>query len=183
MKTRHLLLTLALVIAAGLAAFGDRTPDGGIAEPVARVVKLTGMSRSLPSPSSPVRPNQPAEVASTILALQARADLFGAADQARPRSVRGSLFASQNWQPPLAAAQASRKMPPAAPPLPFIYLGKKIEDGVCEVYLGRGEQSLIVREKTVIDGTWRVDSIKPPTLTLTYLPLNQVQLLIIGGTD
>jgi hypothetical protein len=34
-----------------------------------------------------------------------------------------------------------------APPLPFAYLGKKLEGGQWEVYLGRGEEVLfIVRE-------------------------------------
>ena len=32
----------------------------------------------------------------------------------------------------------------------------------------------------VIDGAYRVDAIAPPTLKLTYLPLNQVQQLNIG---
>jgi hypothetical protein len=40
-----------------------------------------------------------------------------------------------------------------------------------------------VRDKTVIDGTYRVDAIAPPNLTLTYLPLNQVQQLNIGVFD
>jgi hypothetical protein len=41
----------------------------------------------------------------------------------------------------------------------------------------------VVRDKTVIDGTYRVDTIAPPVLTLTYLPLNQVQQLNIGVFD
>ena len=73
--------------------------------------------------------------------------------------------------------------PPTAPTLPFIYLGKKVDDHIWEVYLARGEQTYIVREKTLIDNTYRVDSIRPPTLSLTYLPLNQAQTLSIGGID
>jgi hypothetical protein len=40
-----------------------------------------------------------------------------------------------------------------------------------------------VHENDVIDGIYRVDAIAPPTLTLTYLPLNQVQQLNIGVFD
>jgi len=36
---------------------------------------------------------------------------------------------------------------------------------------------------TVIDGMYRIDTIAPPTLTVTYLPLNQVQQLNIGVMD
>ena len=70
-----------------------------------------------------------------------------------------------------------------APPLPFTLVGKANENGVWEVYLARAGKTYIVKSKTVIDGTYRVDAIAPPLLTLTYLPLNQVQQLNIGAFD
>jgi hypothetical protein len=42
---------------------------------------------------------------------------------------------------------------------------------------------LIVRNKSVIDGVYRVDAIAPPGMTITYLPMNQVQQLNIGVRD
>jgi hypothetical protein len=62
-------------------------------------------------------------------------------------------------------------------------IGKAYENGAWEVYLARGAKTYIVRPKTVIDGTYRVDAIAPPILTLAYLPLNQVQQLNIGAFD
>lgn len=95
-----------------------------------------------------------------------------------------TLFGSQSWTPPPAPPrQAAAPPPPTAPPLPFTYLGKKSEDNQWEIYLARGSDTFIVREQTVIEGRYRIDAIKPPTLTVTYLPLNQVQTLTIGGTD
>ncbi|HEY0063319.1 MAG TPA: hypothetical protein VGC21_14465, partial [Telluria sp.] len=97
-----------------------------------------------------------------------------------------------DWTPPppapdanaLAAAAAAAPPPaPVAPPLPFTFLGKAVANGSWEVFLARGEQTYIVRNKMVIDGTYRVDAINPPNLTLTYLPLNQVQQLNIGVLD
>jgi hypothetical protein len=70
-----------------------------------------------------------------------------------------------------------------APALPFAYLGKAVSNGEWEVFLTRGDQTLIVRNKMVIDGVYRVESIEPPGLTLTYLPLKQVQQLNIGVRD
>jgi hypothetical protein len=35
----------------------------------------------------------------------------------------------------------------------------------------------------VIDATYRVDAIKPPVLTLMYLPLKLVQTIDIGSAD
>jgi hypothetical protein len=98
------------------------------------------------------------------------------------------LFGSQNWNPPappppVQAVNTAPPPPPMAPPLPFKLIGKSVGSGVYEVYLARGEQVYLVREKTTIDGTYRVDKIAPPMLTLTYLPLNQVQQLNIGVFD
>jgi hypothetical protein len=73
--------------------------------------------------------------------------------------------------------------PPGAPPLPFSFIGKALEGGTWEVYLARADKTYVVQAKTVIDGMYRVDAIAPPVLTLTYLPLNQVQQLNIGAFD
>jgi len=97
-------------------------------------------------------------------------------------------FAHQDWTPPPPPPQPAPPPPPppppTAPPLPFTFIGKSVSDGVWEVYLARGARTYVVREKgAVIDGTYRVDAITPPVLTLTYLPLNQVQQLNIGVFD
>jgi hypothetical protein len=67
--------------------------------------------------------------------------------------------------------------------VPFTYLGKKAADGTWEVYLARGDDTLIVRERSVIDSTYRVEEIKPPTMRLVFLPLKLVQTLDIGDAD
>jgi hypothetical protein len=67
--------------------------------------------------------------------------------------------------------------------MPFTYLGKKSADGSWEVYLARGDETVIVRDQMVIDSTYRVESIKPPTLTLVYLPQKTVQIIDIGSAD
>jgi hypothetical protein len=176
MKRRHLLLGAALAIAGGLAAFGDKSPDTGVAEPVARVAQ---------PPRPPVRTAKTAGMgaAPSILRLVPREALIGdSADEFK--AGENNLFASQDWTPPPPPpAPAPPPPPPSAPPLPFTYIGKSVGDGAWEVYLVRGERTYLVREKTVIDGAYRVDTIAPPILTLTYLPLNQVQQLNIGVFD
>ena len=77
------------------------------------------------------------------------------------------LFASRNWTPPTPAAPAPALLASAVPaPPPFTYLGKRRDDQGWQVYLGRGDLALIVREGETIEGGYRVESIKPPTLTL-----------------
>ncbi len=135
-----------------------------------------------------------------ILALQDRSDLLGQSapkpeSKPAPKSAKGippvqdlvkaePLFDSQTWNPPPPPPpKPVPPPPPVAPPLPYLVLGKKLEDKTWEVYLARGDQTFIAREKGTLENQYRVDSIKPPTMTLTYLPLNQVQTLTIGGTD
>jgi hypothetical protein len=67
--------------------------------------------------------------------------------------------------------------------LPYTFLGQKLEDGAWEVYLAHGDQTFIVHEKSMIEDIYQVESIKPPTLTLTYMPLKQTQTLTIGGAN
>lgn len=178
MKPRHLAMGVALLVAGGLVVFGDRTPDAGVAEPVERAAR---------APAAPVVTTAPAVKPGAdpvILRLLPRDALVG------DMGADGTgLFGSQNWNPPpppQAAAQAQNDVPPpppVAPPLPFKLIGKSVGSGVYEVYLARGDQVFLVREKTTIDGTYRVDRIVPPMLTLTYLPLNEVQQLNIGVFD
>ncbi|MFA9217344.1 MAG: hypothetical protein ACEQSK_09585 [Sphingomonadaceae bacterium] len=70
-----------------------------------------------------------------------------------------------------------------APPLPYTVIGKALADGAWEVYLARADKVYVVRTSTVIEGTYRVDAIAPPRMSLTYLPLNQVQQINIGALD
>ena len=164
-------LMLAGVLGAGaLLLFGERQPVSEVAEAVERAV-APARQRAARSPAEPP----------VILALLPRSevagedgDTFGGAD---------GVFQSQNWTPPppkMVVTAAPPPPPPMAPPLPFVYLGKVAADGAWEVFLSRADKTYIVRANTVIDGAYKVVAIAPPVMTLTYLPLNQVQQLNIG---
>jgi hypothetical protein len=95
-----------------------------------------------------------------------------------------ALFATTSWTPPAPRpAKEPPPLPPTAPPLPFKYVGKQRMDEVWEVFLSRGDETLIVREGQTIESSYRIDAVKPPNLTLTYLPLGEQQQLRIGETD
>ncbi len=196
MKAKHLLMAASLLIAAWLAFFGDKTPSADVTEAVIRPPASNGKSavttKALPAPaidtpiqtattagnSRPARKERPEIV---ILALRPRDQLLGST----PAEKSGDgVFAAQSWvPPPPPPPKPAPPPPPTAPALPFSYLGKKNEDGKLEIYIARGDQTYIVHEQMVIDDTYRIDSIKPPTMTFTYLPLKQVQTLTIGGVD
>jgi len=179
MKPRHIAMALALALAAGLVVFDDNTPEDAVAEPVERAQAVSATPR--------VRPNAGKDAAPTILRLLPRETLIGGDDRFGQDGEGKPVFGRQDWTPPPPppppAQPAPPPPPPSAPPLPFTYVGKALQEGRWEVFLARGERSYLVREAAVIDGTYRVDAIKPPVLTLTYLPLNQVQQLNIGVFD
>lgn len=93
------------------------------------------------------------------------------------------LFAPRSWRAAPAPVPTPPAPPPSAPPLPFTYLGKLILDGEVVVFVSTPERNFAVREGELIDGTYRIDKIAPPTLSLTYLPLNEKQTLEIGRAN
>ncbi|MGI4719896.1 MAG: hypothetical protein ACRYGO_17795 [Janthinobacterium lividum] len=187
MKPRHVVMGLALAVAAGLAVFGDKTPEDALAEPAERA------QRPAPLVSAPAAGEQDADKvaagnkAVAILRLLPRETLIGGDDRFGQDGGKDAVFARQDWTPPPPppppAQEPPPPPPPSAPPLPFTYLGKSLQDGVWEIYLARGDRTYLVREAALLDGAYRVDAIRPPVLTLTYLPLNQVQQLNIGVFD
>ncbi|UOD27855.1 hypothetical protein INH39_20485 [Massilia violaceinigra] len=178
MTPRHLVMGAAVLAAAGLLVFGDNKPEPDVAEAVERSAPRAVAARTSAVANPVAAPAEPA-----ILRLAARDTLIGDDDAFGP-----GVFGSQNLNPPPAAPPVDNTPPPpppppSAPPLPFVFIGKAVGEGAWEVFLARGDKTYIVRNKMVIDGVYRVDAIAPPTLTLTYLPLNQVQQLNIGVFD
>lgn len=186
-----------LAMAFWLALFGDKTPTGGaVSAPTStsHAPKQTGERLPLPARTS--------SAAATYSTIAPTATTPFVLDPLIPRSelilsrkavarIGGNLFASGSWSPPLPpplAATVNIAPPavppaPAAPKLPFTFVGKKLEAGAWEVFLTRGEQSYVVHEGSVIDNTYRIDNITPPNISLTYLPLGQSQSLSIGASE
>jgi hypothetical protein len=177
-KRSHGVLAVGLIVSAWLAIFGDKTPSEPTSEPVARPGKP---ATAAPARTVPAKPEDRRKRSIAILALQPRAALIG-----RNGTGRSSEIFAQEAVAPPPPPPAPAEVPAAAPslpPLPFTYLGKKYENAKWEVYLGIGDQTYFVREGSVIEQNYAVNSIRPPTMTLTYLPLKQLQTLTIGGVD
>ncbi len=236
MKPRALVLTLGLLLAAGLVLFSDPAPQSDVAE---AIVRKPGAAKTA-SPASPIaavttssslannannarnKKASAAEVVS-INSLIDREDLLASDDADKPKAkpcapatpampataampanaaqaskaakaaktlpclaaASGeALFDAQNWTPPPPPPPPpAPPPPPTAPPLPYTYIGKKLQDGKWEVYLAKGDKMEIVTDNMTLGGVYRIDKITPPTLSLTYLPLKQQQTIHIGGND
>ncbi len=107
----------------------------------------------------------------------------------------GSLFNSTSWvakrtrnksKPQVTKLQqtiehaAAKKAATTPPPLQFKYLGKVIEKDKTKIILSLFGEKIVVNLGEQIDGRYRVDAIDNETITLTYLPLNVEQTLIIN---
>jgi hypothetical protein len=184
MKRQHVIMGLALAGAAALFLFGDRQSGSDVTEAVERKP-----AAARDDAAAVAKPGKPGDKEVTILALRPRAELVGEAGEAVFDGGE-AVFLSQNWNPPPPKASLQPSGPPPPPPapvapaMPFTYIGKAVGGGVWEVFLSRGaDKTYVVREHTIIDGSYRVEKIAPPSMTMTYLPLNQVQQINIGALD
>jgi len=82
-------------------------------------------------------------------------------------------FASRGWESspaivaepvkatvPIAAPPVDNT-PPPPPPLPYKFVGQMNNGGDLVIYLGRGDQVLLAHEGDLLDGTYKVVSIRP----------------------
>lgn len=88
----------------------------------------------------------------------------------------GDLF-YVNKPPP---AKALKLELPVAPPLPYLYMGKMIENGVLTIFLTRDNKPYVAHSGDILDNEYRINAIHPPLMEFTYLPLKQNQALNIG---
>lgn len=160
MKSRSLTLYGALVatlIAVGWTA-RQNEDKAGLVEPVVRTNEVAGP-----------RPSMSKAQAHQHTVLQAASE---------------DAFALHDWTPPPPpppkALPPPPPPPPMAPPLPYRYVGKLMEDGRLVVFLDANGRAIAVRGDEVLDGVWRVDMIEPRLIRFTYLPLAQTATLNIG---
>lgn len=92
-------------------------------------------------------------------------------------------FARRSFAPQQAADGPTASAKPAAPPLPFRYVGKAIEDGKLAVFLQRGEDSYSVQRGQKLDDEYRVDQVSETKVVFTYLPLKTKQTLDIPAVN
>lgn len=171
-----------LGVALWLGLFADKTPSDLVVPTNSAPVVAQKVSTSA-SISPPL-------IKTDVIALEELIDRSKLIGSEEPRSAKSvswrNLFVSTSWTPPAAPA---KPMPltaapaPTAPAFPFQYVGKKLEDSIWEVYLSRGDRNFLVREGGTLEGTYRIDSITPQRLTVTYLPLGQSQSLSIGESQ
>jgi hypothetical protein len=124
-----------------------------------------------------------------VAATQANAGSEGAEVVIASAPVRAAadvgrdLFASHSFLPPVPKVTERRGPPPApmAPPLPFRYQGRLMEEGRTTVFLAQGERILPARIGDLLNNQYRVEAVTASTITFIFEPLKQRQTLTIGS--
>ncbi len=153
---------LALTVAAVAATEGKDEPDDAVVQPGALKARHLKQRKEADSESA----------GNVTLAKLDRQPL--------PEDAK-DLFAGKSWY---VAPPPAKPAPPSAPPIPYVYMGKLAEQGEkVVILLTKQNRSYAVREGDVLDDAYRVDEIRAPVMSLTYLPLNIKQTIQIGESN
>lgn len=117
--------------------------------------------------------------------------------QARPTGMPSPWVSVQPPPPPMSVAVAPpAPPPPVAPPFPHKWIGRfndeaepaapgasatasAVKPAIQRAVLAGPVSTWVVREGDVIERQWRVDQIQDRTMSLTYLPLQQRQTVVM----
>lgn len=100
-------------------------------------------------------------------------------------TLSSSLFGNVVVTQPVIVTTSAPTAPskPKAPPLPYSYLGQYVDsDGSRVFYLQRGQELVLAKAGTQVDETYRLEAEVSHSLTFTYLPLKETQVIHIGNT-
>lgn len=105
----------------------------------------------------------------------------------RDRQSPHSAFSLASWAPPKAVVKREAAPPPPpppaprAPPLPFRVLGRYVEGGKPSVFMQFNDGTVVATAGATIGADYRVESVTDEAVTLTYLPLDERQVLTIDS--
>jgi hypothetical protein len=130
--------------------------------------------------AAPAAAAEPAEPASRV-----EPAAVPAVAEAPAKAEIVDAFASKTWYvppPPPPPVKLEPPPKPTAPPLPFSFMGRYDDyEGPPVIMLVRGDRLYTVSEGDSIDGTYRVERVENGQVELTYLPLQERQMLQIGN--
>jgi hypothetical protein len=95
---------------------------------------------------------------------------------------KSPMFDTRSWVPPppkIVPQKAPPPPPPTAPPLPYKFVGRMLQDGQLYVFLAKGDSVSTVKQGDTLDGVYRVEAVTETEVALNYTPLGQKQTLAV----
>lgn len=158
-----ILLTACLGTALAMSTTESEDTDSGV---VGAVIKAGGVSANVERKS--------AELPYDLSAIK----------RPMPKNIRSAgLFDAKSWYVPSPVQAAPAYVPPPqslTPTLPFSFIGRMLDGEEVTLFLSRNDRQYTVKEKDMLDDTYRVDKIGESEAVLTYLPSNTQQTLLFN---
>lgn len=87
--------------------------------------------------------------------------------------------------PPPKRVEGPPPPPPAptAPPLPFRFIGRLIDNGSTTIFIAQNDRSFAVRQGDTVADVYKVEQLTPSEIVFIYLPLAERQVLQIGAAN
>jgi len=185
-RSRWNILLPLLLATLGLIAWFELSAEPEDAEVASAVVRPRQAAGTAPAVQQGSTPAQDAE-GERELRVERVARV--AAPEAGSRG--DDPFARLDWSPPAPPVaepppviEAPPPPPPpprpVAPPIPYTYFGMSIQDGRTVVFVTRQDRTFVLAQGEVIENRYRVEEIRPTEVVLTYIPLNERQVMMIG---
>ena len=132
--------------------------------------------------SSEVVASPKATVTGLVRAATPRAVEAAPSAQTRFQRQDADAFAARSWQPPPPRPVPVTVAEPKAPPLPFRYLGKVMEEGAVVAFIALDARTYLAHKGDVLLD-YRIEDVTPAQMTFVYLPLNEKQTLTFGSAN
>jgi hypothetical protein len=159
-------LAATLVAAAWLALQPDAAPAVAITSRTAAITTTTATTTATTSPMP--------ERKKTTLGKPWPTARRAASMSDWPAAAAAAVTA---WEPPPTSAvpvpktvAAAASAAPEAPPFPYTLIGRLEEDGVSRALLAGATRTIDAKAGDLIDGQWRVESVRPDSLQLVWMP-------------
>ena len=100
-----------------------------------------------------------------------------------------ALFGKASWfvapppPPPAPPPPPPPPVKPTAPPLPYTFIGRYVEDGKPQILLAKGSRVIAAGVNEIIDSNYKVVRIDQNAAVLMYIPLQIPQTVAIGSSQ
>jgi hypothetical protein len=103
----------------------------------------------------------------------------------RPQAAQKmeNLFAITSWIPPAPKPAPGPPSAPSPPPFPYTIVGGLADSSMTTVVFTGQNQYFVAGVGDVFADRYRLDEIQPDSITVTYLPLGQKQVLPVGSPN
>lgn len=163
MEAKHRWAVLLLLLVATVAA---------IAYPVEEESN-EGVISSVASPSQLSQSEKEKSVGLNVVWVASDEDPFA------PRTWQGPTQTPTVEQTKSVPAVAEISPPPPVPQLPYKFVGQMNDEGGRTVYLARGDQVMLVRQGDVLEGSYKVTTIRASQIEFEALSSGLKQTLAI----